>query len=362
MSNWLNLRRAQRLSRISFWVWHSRWLRANFEAHRQFHRIREFVFETKEGARIFIALLVSALMSFFSSAIAAVLLLILPFPQIKNALINNYDGLLIAVASIIGIFLSFYFTGINTVIGGVYAKSPKRVRELLIDERVNHFSVRYLVFLTLLCLELLAAGVLLGNRPISSILVVAVLGCFAVLFFAELGKRAFYFFDPSLFARQLRVEILKSAASSTPKGYAFESPEFQEHYRKRCETALDGFQGLIQLARTESHLKETLAEITTELQRTYVNYLWIKRSIPTKSRWFLYAPEFRNWFTASQILVQLASATQTNLQPENKPHHEWLEERLERFCAEILGLALEPVMNFALTMLNSGDEAYRICE
>ncbi len=26
------------------------------------------------------------------------------------------------------------------------------------------------------------------------------------------------------------------------------------------------------------------------------------------------------------------------------------------------GAALEPVMNFALTMLNSGDEAYRICE
>jgi hypothetical protein len=316
-------------------------LKVGFEFKRRFYSFKEYLENRREDVGILQALLGSTLTSFLFSVLLLAIILTLPFSKIADTAIDSYDNFLIAVASITGIFLSLYFTGLNTVIGGLYAKSPKPVRELLIQERVNHFSVRFLVFLTLLCLELLAAGILTGNRPVLSVYVVVLLGCFAVLFFAELGKRAFYFFDPSLFAKQLRFEITKWAKASTPSGSEFDDPAFQDHYRRKSEQALNGFQGLIHLSKTEAHLKETLNEIVTEIQVAYVRYLQIKRSIPTKSRWFLYSPVFQDWFTASEFLVRMASATQTDIRPEDKPQHEWLEEKLENLETEALSYALD---------------------
>ncbi len=332
---------AKRLSKLSFWQSRSRWLKVRFEFNRKLYNFREFISDRQADAGILQALVRSSVLSFLSSVILLVVLLLLPIDKVKDIYIDNYDNLLIAVASITGIFLSLYFTGLNTVIGGMYAKSPKPVRELLIQERVNHFSVCFLVFLTLLCLELLAAGILFDNRPTLSVFVVAFLGCFAVLFFAELGKRAFYFFDPSLFASQLRFEVIKWATSSTPKGYEFKTPAFQDFYRKKSEQALDGFHGLVHLSKTETHLKETLDKIVTEIQKAYIRYLWIKSSIPTKSRWFPYSHKFQDWFTASEFLVRMASTTQTDLHPEEKPNHEWLEERIENLEIEALSYALD---------------------
>lgn len=331
----------KRFSSLSFWQSRSRWQKAKFEYNKRLFNAREFMYDRRGDVSIFQVLVRSTIFSFLFSLLFLVILLQLPIREIQDNYNGSYDNFLIAVASITGIFLSLYFTGLNTVIGGLYAKSPKPVRELIIQERVNHFSVRFLVFLTLLCLELLAIGILFDNRPVSSVVAIAIFGCFAVLFFAELGKRAFYFFDPSLFANQLQYEIVKWAVSSTPKGFEFNTPSFQDNYRRRAENAVSGFQGLIDLAKTETHLKETLDEIANEIQKTYIRYLWVKNSIPTKSRWFLYSPKFRDWYTASEHLVRIANITQTDLQPQNEPDHEWLEEKLENLEIMILSYAIE---------------------
>jgi hypothetical protein len=342
MTNQLSLRyRITRLAKLPFLQLRSWLLRVGFEFSKRQYIVREFMFDRRGDANILQALARTTFFSFLFSFAFLLLFFLLPFPEVQEKSIDNYDNFLIAVASITGIFLSLYFTSLSTVIGGLYAKSPKPVRELLIQERVNHFSVRFLVFLTILCLELLAVGLLFENRPISSVFLVALFGCFAVLFFAELGRRAFYFFDPSLFANQLHSEILKWAKSSGSKGYRFGEPSFQDFYRKKAESAIAGFQGLIELAKTEVHLKETLDEITSEIQRTYNRYLFLKQTIPTKSRWFLYSPKFQDWFIASNYIVQMASLAQADIPPENKPNHEWLEDRLETLELDALAYALD---------------------
>jgi len=342
MNNRFRLRnQIKQLSSLSFLKFRSWSLKAIFEYNKRLFNTREFIYDRQGDINIFQVLVRSTASSFLFSLLFLVVLILLSIHEIQNNYIDSYDNFLIAVASITGIFLSLYFTGLNTVIGSLYAKSPKPVRELLIQERVNHFSVRFLVFLALLCLELLAVGILFDTRPISSVIAISIFGCFAVLFFAELGKRAFYFFDPSLFGNQLQSEIMKWATSSTPKGFMFNDPSFQDHYRKRAVNAIAGFQGLIDLAKTETHLKETLDEIANEIQKTYIRYLWVKKSIPTKSRWFLYSPKFQDWYTASEHLVRLANITQTDLQPQNEPNHEWLEEELENLEIMILSYAIE---------------------
>ena len=161
MANRFSLRNnMKRLSKLSFWQSRSRWLKWKFEYSKILYRTKEFMHDRQGDATILQVLIRSTFFSFLFSLIFLIVLILLPFHIIQDKYIDTYDNFLIAVASITGIFLSFYFTSLNTVIGGLYAKSPKPVRELLIQERVNHFSVRFLVFLALLCLELLALGII----------------------------------------------------------------------------------------------------------------------------------------------------------------------------------------------------------
>ena len=170
----------KRLSKISYWQSRSRWLKAKFEFSKRLYRVKESIGYSQRDVVIFRLLVQSSLAPFIFSILCLVILTLLPFPEVKVEYFDNYDNFLIAVASITGIFLSLYFTGLNTVISGLYSKSPRTVILLVIQEQVSHFSVRFLVFFTLICLELLFVGIVFDNRLVSSILVVAVLGCFSV--------------------------------------------------------------------------------------------------------------------------------------------------------------------------------------
>ena len=342
MANRLSLQnQIKRLSKLSFWQSRSRWLKARFKINKRVYGIREFINDIQRDAVIFRFLIQSTFQPFVFSVVFLIVLILLPFPAIKDNYVDNYDNFLIAVASITGIFLSLYFTGLNTVISGLYSKSPRTVILLVIQERISRFSVRFLVFFTLVCLELLFAGIVFDNRLVSSISVIAFLGCFSILFFVKLGWSVFSFLDPRPLVEQVQSEIIKWASYSSQSGHEFQDSSFQEHYRKQAENALAGFQGIIDLSKTEKHLMNTLGETFTRLQNTYVRYLWIKRSIPTRSRWFLYSPKFQDWFTASELLVRIASVTQTDLQPQSEPNQEWLEEKLENLEIDILLYAIE---------------------
>jgi hypothetical protein len=334
--------RIRRLSKLSFWQSRSQWLKTRFELNKNLYGVRKFIDDSQRDVITFRFLIQSTFSSFIFSILFLIILILLPFPSIKDDYVDNYDNFLIAVASITGIFLSLYFTGLNTVIGGLYSKSPKSVFLLVIHEQISRFSVRFLVFFTLICLELLFAGIVFENRLISSISVIAFLGCFSILFFVKLGWSVFSFLDPSPLVDQVQSEIIKWASHSSQSGYEFQDSSFQEHYRKQAENALTGLQGIIDLSKTEKHLVNTLGDTFTSIQDTYVRYLWIKRSIPSKSRWFLYSPKFQDWFTASEHLVRIATVTQTDLQPQSEPDQEWLEEKLENLEIDILSYVTIP--------------------
>ncbi|MBK9928031.1 MAG: hypothetical protein IPP66_22400 [Anaerolineales bacterium] len=330
-----------RLSKISYWQSQSRWLKTKFEFSKRLYKVQESIRYAQRDTVIFRLLVQSSLAPLIFSVLCLIALILLPFPDIKPDYVDNYDNFLIAAASITGIFLSLYFTGLNTVISGLYSKSPRTVFLLVIQEQVSHFSVRFLVFFTLICLELLFVGIVFDSRLVSSISVVAILGCLSILFFVRLGWSVFNFLDTSPLVDQAKSEIIKWASYSSKSGFEFQSPSFQEHYRKQAENALMGFQGIIDLSKSEKHLIGTLSETFSQIQNLYVRYLWIKRSIPTKSRWFLYSPKFQDWYMASEHMVRIANITQTDLQPQIEPNQEWLEEKLENLEIEVFLYAIE---------------------
>jgi TRAP-type uncharacterized transport system fused permease subunit len=180
-----------------------------FDIQRIFYKTRERISETLVDFEIFINLAKSVLFSAMFSAFSILIIFFLsPYTEnVSKTNIDGYDNLLIAVASITGIFLSLYFTNINTVVGNLFAKSPQSVRNLFIQERINNISVRFLIWLTLVSLGALLLGVIWDIRPKVAILAIIFLGSFSILFFALLGKRAFSFFDPTGFSRQLLSEL-----------------------------------------------------------------------------------------------------------------------------------------------------------
>lgn len=294
-------------------------------------KFRRYVENTSFAIQVFFFLFWSVLGSLLLTAVAFVILLgsNVLFGGIGKENQSSYDSALLAIASVIGIFLSLYFTSINTVIGTIYAKLPSRIRDLILRERVGSVSIVFLVSLTLLCILLLTAGIVADLRPRAAIIIVGTLGCFSILVFVELSKRAFSFFDPTVFSNQLLSDLYQWSEQSTSRGYRWNDPAFQYHYFQRAQESLQGVSALVAVAHEENHLKrEPLAKLFAGISVFCIEYIKHRKSIPTTSKWYTQIPKHRDWYLTSDSSIQIANQTQTSLQPEWKPDPRWLEREL----------------------------------
>jgi hypothetical protein len=310
-----------------------------FDIQRIFYKTRERISETLVDFEIFINLAKSVLFSAMFSAFSILIIFFLsPYTEnVSKTNIDGYDNLLIAVASITGIFLSLYFTNINTVVGNLFAKSPQSVRNLFIQERINNISVRFLIWLTLVSLGALLLGVIWDIRPKVAILAIIFLGSFSILFFALLGKRAFSFFDPTGFSRQLLSELEHWSKEASSRGTLFTNPAFQDFYHRKAEIVVDGFVGLNKVALSDNNLRgNPLSNLIEIVITTYSRYLQVKRFIPTKSRWFTYVYKYKDWYLSSDFSVHIAAAAKAELFPSSVPDHYWLERDLENIEIEAI--------------------------
>lgn len=283
----------------------------------------------------------------FTSVILLLLIFLGDFTgTIEQTNAESYDNLLIAVASITGIFLSLYFTGLNTVIGGIYARSSSVVRNLFIQERLGNFSVKYIISITLVCLGLLLLSVVFNIRPRAAVYFIVPTGCFAILFFSQLGKRAFSFFDPTTFAGQLQSDLNLWSLQATSKGPSYLNPLFQKYYRTRAVTVLICFTDINKIALSENQLKNvSLTSFIRSIVYAYTTYINVKKGIPSNSLWFPFISKFKEWYLSSDIIVPIAALAKTELIPTNEPNHYWVEDWLEEIEINTLKQLSENVLN-----------------
>jgi len=273
---------------------------------------------------------------------------------------SSYDSLLIGVITIIGIFLTLYLTSVNTVAGTLYAKVPKQVRDLLVQERVGNVYVRFLIFFTIVSLCLLVVGVVWNTRPIATILVVALIACYAVVAFAQLAWRVFLFFDPTSLADTLLWELGRWSNQATTKGFQWHDVSFQTHYRKRAIDAVQGIQALVTIAHEEPYLqREALSTLLSKLAIMLPFYLQRKRAIPTDSCWWNTIPEHKDWYLSDSSEVSMATATRTTLQPKMKPDTLWLEKEIINIHIEALNACLRDGRTIVVfRLLNDEQEVF----
>jgi hypothetical protein len=250
-----------------------------------------------------------------------------------------YDGFLIGVVTVIGLFLTLYFTNVSSIVGSFYSQLSNNLRDLYIQERVGNSYIRFLVYLLMVSILLLGLGVMTEVRPKLVIFIIAILSLIAVQAFVFLSRRSFQFIDPTSLISTLQWQLGRHINNATINGFRWNDPVFQNHYLKLARINLQGISELVELSNEEDHLKtKTLELLLDQVLSLYTYYIQKKPKIPTDSLWFPKKAEHRYWYLSSDHLVNLATSTQTDITPEMRPNNYWIEHEVFRLHIKSLHL------------------------
>ncbi len=251
------------------------------------------------------------------------------FNEIEPNNAVSYDAFFIGIATVVGLFLTLYITNLSTLAGSLYAKLPRALRDLYIQDRVGNSYVAFLIFLTISSLFTLGVGLLTDFRPKLFIYVYGLLSLLAIQAFAALGNRSFRFFDPTTLIGEIFYNADVWISQATTNGYLWNEPTFQNHYHSKLVSILKGINSLLELANDENTLRrEPLRILHNQISDFLIFYVSQKHLIPTKSRFFQQTVEHRSWYLTEHTDVDLATRTHTDLLPKKKANSYWMEDQI----------------------------------
>lgn len=255
---------------------------------------------------------------------------------------STYDGVLIAIITVVGLFLTLYFTNINTIAGTIYVKLSTKLRSSFIRERVTNVYTNFLIFLLLLCLLILIYGTISSFRSNLIMLIIGVLSLFAIQAFVKLSERSYTFIDPTALIYSLLWEIDFWSQQATIKGYAWSENAFQDHFRRRAAEAIEGIRALVDLCHQESHLQtDALQNLVSTISGFIPTYLKKKHLIPSDSYWYQKKPKYNLWYLSPDFTVGIAAATRTDILPKMEPDPFWIESEVSQLLIRSFELCLK---------------------
>jgi hypothetical protein len=323
------------------WSFHTR--KWNFHA-------KSFVRGTAEGASIFTEIVRSIFWQFtFAIVIVVIFCVFERFGETRQwpivsrgidaaAQLNFFATLLQVSAG----FLALYFTAISVVTSTGYARTPSRVRFLVMQEQVGSLYFRTLAQFVGMVTVMLTAIILKIHIGILNTFFASALCLFAAYSFVVLGIRTFQYFDPIALAPHLNRLILKAVHAVTPQGYQWSDSSFQRHHQQNAQNFLARYADLVMIAaQKESLTTNGLVELATGLLNLTEIYAIEKHKIPTSSLWFRKRHKHKEWLLTPDHEVEIALATGTIPQPENEPELLWFEVEI----ANILSRASTEIAN-----------------
>ena len=242
---------------------------------------------------------------------------------------DSYDSLLESVAAVTGVFLALYFTAVSAVIATVYAAVPHDIRALMLRDRLGNIYVQTVSFTTALTLLALMIHAATDTAYLLAVPVIVALAVFSIFAFIRLGQRAFALADPTLLLETVISDFLGWVKRAQVGGWRWNVAAFQDHYRRRARQSLDSLVSLAQISAAQKHLQgdpaTRLCVRTASLLSTYLRAL---QSIPTQSRWFARKIEHPQWYLVGSTALDMATATESPLQPTEIPDTAWVESEL----------------------------------
>jgi hypothetical protein len=229
-----------------------------------------------------------------------------------------------------------YYAGISAVGSSIYASVPNNIRGLLAHDRFGNVYMRFLAFLTSLCLILIAFRI--ANLPrvylaIPLITVAAGIGIFA---FVKLGQRAFDLFDPTALSHHIFEQMQQSLEIVKAGGFKWADKSFQHHAHKKASTTLDTLDTLVDITAKGPHLNGPFVYLTNNILRFLIYYEYSKRNIPTDSGWYEQKYQHRDWYRTEDTHVTIAHQTGTSIQPIVVNNREWIEDRAQKIITRCI--------------------------
>ncbi len=201
--------------------------------------------------------------------------------------------------------MGLYFTAITVVAGTNYARVPTEILNALVREKVGNLYIRIVALFGGVSLILLGL-VNLGYTPGTlNIILALLLGVASLFSFVELGRRAFYFFDPTKLVAVVTTNILQLARSATPTGFSWRDNAFQDHYRKLADSDVRIYEDVVLLSDRESHLQgRSLLSLVLQFLVLLELYCKDKQRIPSDSLWFERVYHHRTWLARGGFPLQ----------------------------------------------------------
>ena len=275
---------------------------------------------------------------------------------------GDYVTLLATISGIGGVFIGLYYAGISTVGGAIYARVPNNIRDLLAQERFGNVYMRFLSFVTFLCLVLVALRVLGFPRIYLAVPVATVAAGIGIISFAMLGRRMFNLFDPTALSGHIFEQLQHWLRMVKAGGFRWHDKAFQAHAHRQASSILDTLETLSDITASEPHLNGTpFIDLGKNLVRFLIHYERAKRYIPSQSNWYAQRYEHRDWYRTEDSHVAIAHHTGTALQPEVTNDKEWVEAKVTPILKRCIKVNLESARYAEVLELAGYIEAY-VCQ
>lgn len=254
---------------------------------------------------------------------------------------DDYVTFLATIAGIGGVFIGLYYAAICAVGGAIYSAVPSSLRNLLAYERRGSVYMRYLAFVTFLCLTLIAFQLSGVPSLYSAVPVVTLFAGLGIFSFAKLGQEAFFFFDPTSLSGHIFEQLQHWMSRVKVGGYRWDDKSFQAHAFKNAAGAIDTLRSLCDHVASKDYLRgSSYLQLARSLVVFLINYEYAKRSIPTSSAWYGKRYEHPDWYLTDESQVSIAYQTGTSLQPVVSADPLWVEDRIIPLLKQCIDLSL----------------------
>ena len=254
-----------------------------------------------------------------------------------------YIQMLVAIPSVIGIFIGLYFTAVNSVLSDAYKLVPTdKLRTLVLKHTVRNGYINSVAFLIALSLFLLGFSAI-GKQPIHlAIPILVIMTCIAVFAFIKLFIGVFRLSDPTTFFDPLYFDLQKWVKLATSNGKQWRNPSFQESYRNQAKERIDT---MLAIAKMSSESKELRAESYPRMLRKMLiavdRYYKDKPLIPSGSNWYVKKRQHKQWYLSNDSDLEMATQTGTTLNPNDVPDNTWFEDSMLNVFHDALSYDLE---------------------
>ena len=275
---------------------------------------------------------------------------------------TDYVTLLATVIGVGGVFIGLYYAAITTVCSAIYAEAPNNIRDLLAQDRVGNFYIRFIALLTTFGVCLLTLQVIRIQPAILSMLAFLLGAGLMIIGFVRLGTRAFHLFDPTILSGTIFKQLRQCYKKVQAGGYHWSYQYLQSQSHQNAQKTIDTLSTLSSIAAKQPHLNGSpFADMCKNMILFLCNYETKRKLIPTESLWYRERYEHPDWYRTGDTEVSIAHETAAGLQPTVVRDTRWIESEILPIVERCLKINLdEKRYEIVNLLLGSLDEYVQI--